>query len=456
MMRRFFYYSFRILYFINRWIRRRFTKAGLLVLGGLLASAVVGIDTKQTVAYQIFTLLLALVVVAMIWSLFFRVKFEVSRVLPRFGTVNEKLVYRLEIQNKTPKRQAGLQVMEKLEASLPTFNEFLHATEPDEAYRNRFDRFIGYYRWAWLVAKKQGATIRAHRMPTLAPSGREQLPLEMLPSKRGRLNLDGITVVRPDPLGIFKSMVTIPARQSVLVLPRRYTLPPVDLPGSRKYQSGGVALASSVGDSEEFVSLRDYRPGDPLRRIHWRSWAKTGKPVVKEYQDEFFVRHALILDTFQASVSSPSFEEAVSVAASFAYSIQTQESLLDLMFVGASAYCFTSGRGLAHTDKMLAILASVKACTDKPFSVLPPSVFGRAAMLSSCICILLCWDDERKHFIERLKAMGVPVMALVVTDAADTDTVDTVPGTDPLTGRPADADAHVLTVGSIQEDLASL
>jgi uncharacterized protein (DUF58 family) len=57
-------------------------------------------------------------------------------------------------------------------------------------------------------------------------------------------------------------------------------------------------MASNIGQSEEFVSLREYRRGDPPRHIHWRSWAKAGKPIVKEFEDEFFVRHALVLDTF--------------------------------------------------------------------------------------------------------------------------------------------------------------
>jgi hypothetical protein len=171
-----------------------------------------------------------------------------------------------------------------------------------------------------------------------------------------------------------------------------------------------------VGDSEEFMSMRDYRPGDPLRKIHWKSWAKTDRPIVKEYQDEFFIRHALILDTFQEIEYGEAFEEAVSVAASFACSIQTQESLLDLIFVGTEAYCFTSGRGISHTDRMLEILAAVRPCTDKPFSKLPPLVFERATLLSGCICILLSWDEERKIFIRKLETMGVPVIVLVVTE----------------------------------------
>ena len=82
------------------------------------------------------------------------------------------------------------------------------------------------------------------------------------------------------------------------------------------------------------MALRDYRPGDPPRHIHWRSWAKMGRPIVKEFEDEFFVRHALILDTFCEAPEADRFEESVSVAASFACSLQTQDSLLDLLFVG--------------------------------------------------------------------------------------------------------------------------
>src|SRR5262249_57623079 len=91
-----------------------------------------------------------------------------------------------------------------------------------------------------------------------------------------------------------------------------------------------------------------------MRRIHWKSFARLGRPVVKEYLDEFFVRHALVLDTFTSYPGDPIFEEAVSVAASIAISMRTQESLLDLMFVGPEAYCFTAGRGVAPPHPPLA------------------------------------------------------------------------------------------------------
>jgi uncharacterized protein (DUF58 family) len=183
-----------------------------------------------------------------------------------------------------------------------------------------------------------------------------------------------------------------------------------------KYQEGGVAMASHVGQSEDFISLRDYRHGDPLRHIHWRSWARVGRPVVKEYEDEFFVRHALVLDTFTKLPYSFAFEEAVSVAASFACTINTQESLLDLLFVGTESFYFTAGRGLAHADQMLAILASVQPCWDKSFASLEHLVLTHIKNVSGCICVLLDWDEQRREFVRKLRSLGIPVLVLVVAD----------------------------------------
>ena len=218
-----------------------------------------------------------------------------------------------------------------------------------------------------------------------------------------------------DPFGLFNSRCVVSCAQSVLILPKRYPVSPLNLPGTVRYQAGGVSLASSVGQSEEFVSLREYRPGDPLRHIHWRSWAKFERPIVKEFLDEFFVRHALVLDTFCSPEEEEVFEEAVSVAASFACTIPDQESLLDLMFVGPEAYCFTSGRGVAPPERMLEILAAVSPCAEHPFSTLERLLLRHVGHVTSCVCVFLAWDEARQALIQRLRFLGVPVQVYVVT-----------------------------------------
>ncbi len=435
MLRRYLFHNFRVVFALDRWIRRRFTKAGLLILGGLIAAGVFGIDTKQTFAYQLFSLLLALLLLAIISSWFFRVRFTARRDLPQFATVGETLHYRVQVQNHTRKLQRGLTLRENIKSPLPSFETFLRAKEPGYEKRNLFDKYVGYPRWAWLRRTLKGAEIAEQSLPPIPPSlimknekfkmkndnilsfqSSFSIKMTLMPLRRGYVHFTSMTFARPDPFGLFNALYTLDMSDSLLVLPKRYPVSEISLSGSRKYQRGGVYLAMSVGDTEEFVSLREYRPGDPLRHIHWKSWAKIGKPVVKEFQDEFFVRHALILDTFTEQAVGESFEAAVSVAASFASAPRSHEVLLDLMLVGTQAYCFTSGRGLAPTAKLLEVLACVEACTDQPFSQLHSLVMEHAASLSGCVCVLLNWEFSRQHLVQLLKNAGIPLLVVVISE----------------------------------------
>jgi uncharacterized protein (DUF58 family) len=172
--------------------------------------------------------------------------------------------------------------------------------------------------------------------------------------------------------------------------------------------------------------------------------------VVKEFEDEFFVRHALVLDTFSGQPHSAVFEEAVSVAASFACTLPTQESLLDLLFVGPQSYCFTAGRGVAHVDQMLEILASVRACLDRPFRALEHLVLSHIKAVSGCICVLVGWDEERRGFVSKLRGLGVPVRVLVIVPPGQSQPLEA----GPLRDEPERF--SVLEVGQIEAGLAQL
>jgi uncharacterized protein (DUF58 family) len=340
---------------------------------------------------------------------FWRARFAAHRHLPRVGSVGQPLYYRVEIKNLTGKMQEGLTLLEDLEDFRPNYKDWL-AFQLIENKRVRPFRVNQRRR----LNPFRPASSKIAEVPPVAKQGEVEVTMELLPLRRGVVRFKGLTIARTDPLGVFRSFIRLEAIQSVLILPRRYLLPLVALPGSMKYQEGGVALAANVGRSEEFVALREYRHGDPLRNIHWRSWARVGKPIVKEFEDEFFVRHALILDTFNAEPYSEVLEAAVSVAASFACTVLTQESLLDLLFVGAHSYCFTAGRGLGQSDQMLEILASVRHCSDKTFDTLEQLVMNHVSVVSGCICVLQSWDENRRRLLNKLKVLGVPLLVLVI------------------------------------------
>lgn len=442
MIKRLLFYNFRFVYRLDNWLRQHFTSAGMLILGALVASAIFGIDTRQTLAYQLFALTASLLLLAMLSAWTFRFRGEAQRQLPQFATVGEKITYRLRLTHLGKRPQRGLLLRDELAQTLPNYAQFSKVSHHVVGRRNWVDDYIGYPRWIWLLNQRRGGYSEEIALEPLPAGQALECVLELTPVRRGYLQFSRLRLGRPDPLGLFKALRYLPAPDRLLVLPRRYEVPPIQLPGHRKYQRGGVQLASSVGDAVEFTSLREYRPGDPLRHIHWKSFARLNKPVVKEYEDEFFVRHALVLDTFADARLQDAFEEAVSVASSFVCRLMDKETLLDFMFVGTQAYCFTAGRGLVHLDNMLEIIACVERCEEREFSYLPPLVMGHVEALSSCICILLSWDAERRRLIEQLLARQLPLLVLLIAEQA-----------------PQDADYpffHTLRPGHIAADLDAL
>jgi uncharacterized protein (DUF58 family) len=314
----------------------------------------------------------------------------------------------------------GVTVTEGFQDPRPGYAEWRDTREPGEERRNRFDRYMGYFRWRWLIERRTPRPAGDVPLSTLAPGASESVKLNLHARRRGRLEFKGLILARTDPLGLFRGLVRTDGKARLTVLPRRYRLPKLALPGARRFQQGGVALATSVGDSEEFVSLREYRPGDPLQKVHWKSFARTGTPIVKEYQDEFFERHALVLDTSSSGGEDAAFEEAVAIAASFVYAIDTRECLLDLLFVGQEVHSYTAGRGQMRTEHLLQVLAGLVPSPPGAFETLANAVRAHRHRLTSCILVLLAWDEPRRAFVASLRNSGLEVRVVLVCAREDT------------------------------------
>jgi uncharacterized protein (DUF58 family) len=265
---------------------------------------------------------------------------------------------------------------------------------------------------------KRGASLLEQPLPELPPGQRVAVDVALTPLRRGRLQFAELCLYRPEPFGLLRSRHLLPLPQACCVLPRCHPVSPLPAGGGRAYQRGGVALANAVGDSEEFMSLREYRQGDPLRSVHWKSSAKFGRWRVKEFQDEYFVRRALVLDSFCPPERAADFEAAVSAAASLAVAEARNDALLDLVLVEGQAHCFTAGRGLAQTSALLEVLAGVQRSRQGGFAVLAQNVLRRASALSGVACVLLDWDEARRALAESLLGLGLPVAVLLVREAA--------------------------------------
>lgn len=411
---------------LQHWFPRRFTRAGMLVFVFMVIAASFGSDMEKTVAVQGLAALMSMLLVSIAWASRFKSRVRVTRTLPRFATAGQPLEYRFDVENLEPNWLRGLEWFDELEDSPLSLAEYTklrrHWNSTTRAFKSRVGSLPP---WNSFRPAQSDST----RLDDLPPRGRTNGVASLTPNRRGMLRFEESVVARRDPFGLLRSFVRHPLPQSVLVLPRRYRLPDLELPGMKAFQRGGVALAASIGESDEFAALRDYRPGDPFRHIHWNSWARAGKPIVKEFQDEHFVRHALILDTLPPKglshdsaskgewpdyETSVAFEESISVAASLICGIDTQESLLDLMFLGPRAIHLTTGRGVAQAEQALEYLAAAQLQPGGKFSELQTLVLNHAEGLCGCILVLLFWDDSRAELVRQLEQLRLPLMILAI------------------------------------------
>ena len=404
-------------------------------------AACLGIGHARGSIYQLFALCAAVVLLGLPWALLRRARLTAWREPPRHGTVGMPLRYAVRVRNDGH-RLARAWLAEMPPDPRPPLEEFIHLREPGEEERNRFDRTFAYFRWRWLRLRRRLFSDGLAREELHLPAGGEcRVFIEFTPLRRGVIQLDDLRVLLPDPFGLFQRCSRVPApAATLLVLPRRHRLPPFKLPGGAAFKVSGEANTNAIGTSGEFVGLRDYRPGDPLRQIHWKSWARAGRPIVKELEDTCYPRYGLVLDTLSTDRNDTTFEEAVTVAASFAAAIDTNESLLDLMFVKDQAHIVTAGRGVERAEKLLEVLAGVTPARSGDLQPLGRLVLRHAEDLTSCLVVLNGWDDSRAELLRMLAHGGICCVPLVI-------------GRGP---RPAGAPGHWLESGHIGRDLMRL
>jgi hypothetical protein len=100
------------------------------------------------------------------------------------------------------------------------------------------------------------------------------------PLRRGSVGARSWVVESSDPLGLFRSRRPSKDAEIALVLPRFVSLS--RRPEVRELEAS--VAAPRAGSGTELFGVREYRPGDPLRRIHWRSSARHGELVVREFE----------------------------------------------------------------------------------------------------------------------------------------------------------------------------
>jgi uncharacterized protein (DUF58 family) len=138
---------------------------------------------------------------------------------------------------------------------------------------------------------------------------------------RGRYEVGPLVVRLTDPFGLCELTRSFPSVDRLTVIPQVVPLPNVRLAG--EYTGAGDSRARSVAvHGEDDAATREYRRGDDLRRVHWKSTARLGELMVRREEQPWESRATVVLDTrafaHRGEGPTASFEWAVSAAASIA------------------------------------------------------------------------------------------------------------------------------------------
>jgi len=151
------------------------------------------------------------------------------------------------------------------------------------------------------------------------PQGVRDVSYPVTSPARGRFTVGPLAVRLTDPFGLCELTRAFAATDDLVVTPVVVRLPPVRLGGD--WAGGGDAAARSVASSgTDDVATREYRHGDDLRKVHWRSTARVGELMVRQEEQPFQSRATLLLDgrheAHRGEGPDASFECAVSAVAS--------------------------------------------------------------------------------------------------------------------------------------------
>ena len=308
---------------IRRWFRPprrlRFARAGGFFTGGTLVLGFAAVGTGNNLLYLVLGAMLGFITLS--------------------GWMSEQMIRRVEVRRRPPRGlTAGVHGRITYEVRngkkrLPSL-----AIEVGEA---------GLPGRAWIAALDPGASATAR-----AEAGW---------SRRGVYPLETVTLATSFPFGLFRKERDVEIPGEAVVWPRHDLPLREPRPAGERIRRAGETYAGAAGARGEYRGLRPYRPGDDPRDVHWKTTARVGEPVVREYERDR--SSALWICVELRAAPSDEAEAALEVAASLAAGAERRGDPFALATADAR---IQPGTGPAQLERVLDALARAEVRADAP------------------------------------------------------------------------------------------
>ncbi|HET9587361.1 MAG TPA: DUF58 domain-containing protein [Anaerolineales bacterium] len=253
----------------------------------------------------------------------------------------------------------------------------------------------------------------------LRPRQRRSYTARTWLTNRGGFILGPTRITSGDPFGIFRVSRLYPASSTLMVLPmifhvNQFLSPPGLLPG------GKAIRRKSIDITPHAAGVREYVPGDPMKRIHWPTSIRRDQLMVKEFEQDPQAEVWLFLDTYksvhfekaadehaspvddllllrrpQIKLPRATLEYSVSITASLAHYFLEQRRTVGLVTsLGRSYKVIPAERSERQEAKILEALAFVQAESAFTLPSLVTAQMGQLPQGSSAILITpMVWPE---------------------------------------------------------------
>lgn len=390
---------------ISRSFRHRFTGQGQVWLVLFAMSFLPSLDASKTLAYQLVSLLAAMFLVAAIGSRLTRCPaLELERQLPDLATAGQTTITTLKLRCQ---RDLQLELNDAPQARWPSYEDWL--CHPDPKGIPKFDRWTGYPRFDQLARNLNPKGDASFQAVSLKAGLSSEVKIPFTPPRRGRYRWRRVEHYRREPLGLMRAKGQQSCESQLIALPKPIGAVEALLGLQRGLHRGGYASLLDFGHHEPAGHIRDYQRGDALKRIHWKSSAKSGQLKVLADQDPVLHKTTFVFDRQMAQWHD--FEGCLRLLCALIMAKSEPESHRQLFFFEGE----TLTHDVSHPRPLAALkaLATTEGQTEPTLYPLLPSLDRDS---SPCLLLTSLWGEQQRGFVNALKKNRRSLQVLLVME----------------------------------------
>jgi uncharacterized protein (DUF58 family) len=278
---------------------------------------------------------------------------------------------------------------------------------------------------AYAVRVTDGAVSTRERLTGQAfsvrvtPGQTVRLSYGITPQWRGEYRFDEALLVSGFPFGLFSALRRFDLPDCMIVYPCMGKLSRELIRLGQGWGSEKIMRSSKRLGSDEFYGIREYRPGDNPRHIHWRSSARQSKLMLKEFEREEPLGYTIVLDSFadpDDDASLDRLETAISLTASLIDELARHGARIFLIAAMPDSAVVFNGRRSAISSDVLTQLALLGPATEEDVDRLRDAVYEYALGSAHVTAIMLQRDSLLNECLAPERTHGVHIDVIDISD----------------------------------------